>query len=77
MIFDKKTKLHTLNKGVKPLRNIPQTRRSVFKNKNILNIASHVIHGNVGNCATTFPLQLHGYTVNALNSVQFSNHSGY
>ena len=43
----------------------------------ILNIASHVVHGHVGNCATTFPMQLHGFEVNCINSVQFSNHVGY
>lgn len=43
----------------------------------ILNIASHVVHGHVGNCATTFPLQLHGFEVNCINSVQFSNHTNY
>jgi len=26
------------------------------KNLRVLNIASHVVHGHVGNCATTFPL---------------------
>lgn len=45
--------------------------------KRVLNIASHVVHGHVGNCATTFPMQLHGFQVNAVNSVQFSNHTGY
>jgi pyridoxine kinase len=45
--------------------------------KRVLNIASHVVHGHVGNCSTTFPLQLHGFTVNSINSVQFSNHTGY
>ena len=45
--------------------------------KRVLNIASHVVHGHVGNCATTFPMQLHGFTVNCVNSVQFSNHTGY
>jgi pyridoxine kinase len=47
------------------------------KNLRVLNIASHVVHGHVGNCATTFPLQLNGFTVNSINSVQFSNHTGY
>jgi pyridoxine kinase len=31
----------------------------------------------VGNCVTTFVLQLLGLEVAALNTVQFSNHSGY
>ena len=42
-----------------------------------MNIASHVVHGFVGNSCTTFPLQLHGFIVNNINSVQFSNHLGY
>ena len=48
-----------------------------MKQNRVLNIASHVVHGHVGNCATTFPMQLHGFTVNCINSVQFSNHTGY
>lgn len=47
------------------------------KLKRVLNIASHVVHGHVGNCATQFPMQLHGFQVNSINSVQFSNHTGY
>jgi hypothetical protein len=31
----------------------------------------------VGNKSATFPLQLLGFEVDAINSVQFSNHSGY
>ena len=45
--------------------------------KRVLNIASHVVHGHVGNCATTFPMQLHGFCVDVINSVHFSNHTGY
>jgi pyridoxine kinase len=35
------------------------------------------VHGYVGNRAATFPLQLLGYDVDAVNTVQFSNHTGY
>lgn len=45
--------------------------------KRVLSIQSHVVHGYVGNRAATFPLQLQGWDVDALNSVQFSNHTGY
>lgn len=45
--------------------------------KKILSIQSHVIHGYVGNKAATFPLQYRGWDVDALNTVQFSNHPGY
>eukprot|EP00796_Vickermania_ingenoplastis_P005871 gene5871-4192_t len=44
---------------------------------NILSIQSHVTHGYVGNKAGVFPLQLHGFDVDAINSVSLSNHSGY
>ncbi|CAJ1031697.1 putative Pyridoxal kinase [Leishmania braziliensis MHOM/BR/75/M2904] len=45
--------------------------------KNVLSIQSHVTHGYVGNKAATFPLQLHGFDVDAINTVSLSNHSGY
>ncbi|KAH3903588.1 putative pyridoxal kinase BUD17 SCDLUD_001232 [Saccharomycodes ludwigii] len=47
------------------------------KNKKILSIQSHVVHGYVGNKAATFPLQYRGWDVDCLNTVQFSNHPGY
>ncbi|KAI8835531.1 Ribokinase-like protein [Chytridium lagenaria] len=43
----------------------------------VLSIQSHVVHGIVGNKAATFPLQLLGFQVDPLNTVQFSNHTGY
>ncbi len=43
----------------------------------VLTVQSHVVYGCVGNSAAVFPLQLLGFNVNALNSVQFSNHTGY
>ncbi|EPY24270.1 pyridoxine kinase [Strigomonas culicis] len=45
--------------------------------KIVLSIQSHVTHGYVGNKAATFPLQLHGFDVDAVNTVSLSNHSGY
>ena len=57
----------------------------------ILSIQSHVVSGYVGKCcmvdspdlsdttgnrAATFPLQLLGYDVDVVNTVQFSNHTG-
>jgi len=44
---------------------------------NILSIQSHVAFGYVGNRAATFPLQRLGFDVWAVNTVQFSNHTGY
>lgn len=43
----------------------------------ILSIQSHVVSGYVGNKSATFPLQILGFEVDAINSVQFSNHTGY
>jgi pyridoxine kinase len=43
----------------------------------ILSIQSHVTYGHVGNRAAVFPLERIGYEVWPLNTVQFSNHSGY
>ncbi|ODV97197.1 hypothetical protein PACTADRAFT_48947 [Pachysolen tannophilus NRRL Y-2460] len=45
--------------------------------KNVLSIQSHVTHGYVGNRAATFPLQVKGWNLDALNTVNFSNHPGY
>ncbi|CDK26744.1 unnamed protein product [Kuraishia capsulata CBS 1993] len=43
----------------------------------VLSIQSHVVHGYVGNKAATFPLQTLGWDVDVLNSVNYSNHTGY
>jgi pyridoxine kinase len=44
---------------------------------NILSIQSWVTYGHVGNASATFPLQRLGAEVWAVNTVQFSNHTGY
>ena len=44
---------------------------------NILSIQSWVSYGHVGNAAALFPLQRLGAEVWAVNTVQFSNHTGY
>lgn len=43
----------------------------------VLSIQSHVVRGYVGNKSATFPLQVLGFEVDAINSVQLSNHTGY
>ncbi|XP_006137992.2 pyridoxal kinase isoform X1 [Pelodiscus sinensis] len=43
----------------------------------VLSIQSHVVRGYVGNKAAAFPLQVLGFEVDPVNSVQFSNHTGY
>lgn len=43
----------------------------------MLSIQSHVVRGYVGNKSATFPLQVLGFEVDSINSVQFSNHTGY
>lgn len=43
----------------------------------VLSIQSHVVHGYVGNKSAVFPLQLLGFEVDPVHSVQFSNHTGY
>jgi pyridoxine kinase len=44
---------------------------------NLLSIQSHVAYGHVGNSAAVFPLQRMGVEVWPIDSVQFSNHTGY
>ena len=43
----------------------------------ILSIQSHVVFGYAGNTAAVFPLQRLGREVWAINTVEFSNHTGY
>ncbi|KAI1817739.1 pyridoxal kinase [Poronia punctata] len=43
----------------------------------VLAVASHVVSGHVGNKIAVFVLQSMGCDVAALNTVQFSNHTGY
>ena len=43
----------------------------------VLSVQSHVVRGYVGNRAAVFPLQLLGFEVDVINSVQFSCHTGY
>ena len=42
-----------------------------------LSIQSHVASGRVGNRAALFPLALHRLDCDAINTVSFSNHTGY
>ena len=44
---------------------------------NIVSIQSSVAYGHVGNAAACFPLQRLGAEVWPINTVQFSNHTGY
>lgn len=44
---------------------------------NILSVQSWVAYGHVGNASAVFPLQRLGAEVWAVNTVQFSNHTGY
>ncbi|CAF1534678.1 unnamed protein product, partial [Rotaria magnacalcarata] len=43
----------------------------------VLSIQSHVVHGFVGNKCATFILQLYSFEVDVINSVHYSNHTGY
>ena len=43
----------------------------------VLSIQSHVVYGYAGNTAAVFPLQRLGREVWAVNTVEFSNHTGY
>ena len=49
---------------------------SSSKWRRVLSIQSHVVHGYVGNKCCVFPLQLMGFEVDHICSVQFSNHTG-
>ncbi|MCL2804932.1 MAG: pyridoxal kinase PdxY [Treponema sp.] len=43
----------------------------------VLSIQSHVVFGYAGNTAAVFPMQRLGQEVWAINTVEFSNHTGY
>ncbi|GHU03976.1 pyridoxal kinase PdxY [Spirochaetia bacterium] len=43
----------------------------------VLSIQSHVVYGYAGNTSAVFPLQRLGREVWAINTVEFSNHTGY
>eukprot|EP01059_Diplonema_ambulator_P010658 TRINITY_DN20671_c0_g1_i1.p1 TRINITY_DN20671_c0_g1~~TRINITY_DN20671_c0_g1_i1.p1 ORF type:complete len:300 (+),score=41.58 TRINITY_DN20671_c0_g1_i1:79-978(+) len=43
----------------------------------VLSMQSHVVHGYVGNRCAAFALQLLGIETDVLNTVHFSNHTGY
>lgn len=51
--------------------------RAMTSAPRVLSVQSHVVHGYVGNRAAVFPLQLLGFEVDVINSVQFSCHTGY
>lgn len=50
---------------------------SYSKTPRLLSIQSHIVHGYVGNKASTFPLQLLGFDVSIINTVSLSNHPAY
>jgi len=55
----------------------PAAFRRGRRRLNILSIQSWVSYGHVGNASAVFPLQRLGAEVWAINTVQFSNHTGY
>jgi pyridoxine kinase len=59
--------------AIRPLPRLTASRDTV----NILSIQSSVVYGHVGNSAAVFPLQRIGVEVWPVNTVQFSNHTGY
>ncbi|KAL3882910.1 hypothetical protein ACJMK2_029212 [Sinanodonta woodiana] len=50
---------------------------SDLKQNEVLSIQSTVVYGFVGNKCATFTLQVLGFSVSPINSVQLSNHTGY
>ncbi|XP_038044216.1 pyridoxal kinase-like [Patiria miniata] len=50
---------------------------NVQPERRVLSIQSHVVSGYVGNKSATFPMQVHGYEVDTINSVQLCSHTGY
>jgi hypothetical protein len=53
------------------------TSSTVVTTPRILSVQSHTVFGFVGNKAVTFPLQLMGFNVDAVNTITLSNHPAY
>ncbi|KAI9662262.1 MAG: putative pyridoxal kinase [Bathelium mastoideum] len=53
------------------------TSKPVVPETRVLAIASHVVHGYVGNTMASFVMQSLGCEVSAINTVNFSNHTAY
>ena len=49
----------------------------LMPNSRVLSIQSHVVHGYVGNKCAVLPLNRLGMDVDAIHTVEFSNHTGY
>jgi pyridoxine kinase len=49
----------------------------MMQNARVLSIQSHVTHGYVGNKCAILPLNRLGMDVDSINTVNFSNHTGY
>ena len=67
----------TVKNALKLLSTGRVSRAMADATERILSIQSHVVSGYVGNKSATFPLQLLGFETDCINSVQFSNHTGY
>lgn len=59
------------------MRKVEVSENQLNNEKKVLSVQSHVVYGYVGNKSAVFPLQLLGFDVSSINSVQFSNHTGY
>ncbi|XP_032828676.2 pyridoxal kinase isoform X1 [Petromyzon marinus] len=67
-----------LGAGVQPSRRGAESRDAQMECEpecRVLSIQSHVVRGYVGNKSAAFPLQVLGFEVDTINSVQFSNHT--
>ena len=56
---------------------MPSRSLKITESPRVLSIQSHTVHGYVGNKSAVFPMQTLGLEVDYINSVQFSNHTGY
>lgn len=49
----------------------------ISRTRRFLSVQSHVVSGYCGNKSATFPLQVLGFEVDVINTVQLSNHTQY
>ncbi|KAF2662997.1 Ribokinase-like protein [Lophiostoma macrostomum CBS 122681] len=60
-----------------PLIHSAMASETLIPDTRVLAIASHVVHGYVGNKMATFVMQSMGCDVSAINTVHYSNHTAY
>lgn len=68
---------HTINYSTKMSMSSSKSTILAKKHPKVLSIQSRVVHGIVGNNCASYTLQRLGFEVDTIDTVQYSNHTGY